>query len=127
MIRDCVCCGNAGSMSRFEIETFTIDHAGFSVAVEGFSGWRCAACEDVEFDADSARRYAAAVDAMMRREWEMQARELRRIRPTWIDSRCSRSADRRGHNAFSRYERSEGAPMPAVLNLFRILDKHPEH
>ena len=31
-----------------------------------------------------------------------------------------------GKNAFSRYERGEVRPMPAVLNLFRLLDKHPE-
>ena len=31
-----------------------------------------------------------------------------------------------GHNAFSRYERGEVAPMPAVVNLFRILERHPE-
>jgi HTH-type transcriptional regulator/antitoxin MqsA len=31
-----------------------------------------------------------------------------------------------GKNAFSRYERGEARPMPAVLNLFKLLDKHPE-
>jgi HTH-type transcriptional regulator / antitoxin MqsA len=31
-----------------------------------------------------------------------------------------------GHNAFSRYERGEAVPLPAVVNLFRLLDKHPE-
>ncbi len=31
-----------------------------------------------------------------------------------------------GNNAFSRYERGEAKPMPAVVNLFRLLDRHPE-
>lgn len=31
-----------------------------------------------------------------------------------------------GHNAFSRYERGEAQPVAAVLNLFRLLDAHPE-
>ncbi len=31
-----------------------------------------------------------------------------------------------GHNAFSRYERGEAKPIKAVLNLFRLLDHHPE-
>jgi len=31
-----------------------------------------------------------------------------------------------GHNAFSRYERGEAKPLPAVINLFRLLDRHPE-
>lgn len=30
------------------------------------------------------------------------------------------------HNAFSRYERGEGVPLPVVMNLFRLLDKHQE-
>jgi HTH-type transcriptional regulator/antitoxin MqsA len=31
-----------------------------------------------------------------------------------------------GHNAFSRYERGAAQPLPAVVNLFRLLDRHPE-
>ena len=31
-----------------------------------------------------------------------------------------------GHNAFSRYERGEATPLPAVMNLLRFLDRHPE-
>jgi HTH-type transcriptional regulator/antitoxin MqsA len=31
-----------------------------------------------------------------------------------------------GHNAFSRYERGEVLPLPAVIKLLRLLDKHPE-
>lgn len=29
-------------------------------------------------------------------------------------------------NAFSRYENGKAKPVPAVINLFRLLDKHPE-
>jgi hypothetical protein len=45
-----------------------------------------------------------------------------------VGSRCSAGKARLtggGHNAFSRYERGEAAPLPAVINLFRLLDKHP--
>lgn len=31
-----------------------------------------------------------------------------------------------GHNAFSRYERGEAKPIQAVINLFRLLDHHPD-
>jgi HTH-type transcriptional regulator/antitoxin MqsA len=31
-----------------------------------------------------------------------------------------------GVNAFSRYENGKAKPVPAVINLFRLLDKHPE-
>ena len=31
-----------------------------------------------------------------------------------------------GKNAFSRYERGEARPLAAGVNLFKLLDKHPE-
>ncbi len=31
-----------------------------------------------------------------------------------------------GKNAFSRYERGQAKPVAAVVNLFRLLDKHPD-
>ena len=31
-----------------------------------------------------------------------------------------------GKNAFSRYERGEARPLAAVVNLFKLLDRHPE-
>jgi len=47
---------------------------------KGLSGWRCGACGEVEFDAESARRYAAAGDALVLRARERQRKEIRRIR-----------------------------------------------
>ena len=65
MARKCVSCGAPRAMTRFENETFGIDHAGLSARVEGLSGWRCGTCGEVEFDADSALRYAAAGDDLV--------------------------------------------------------------
>ena len=31
-----------------------------------------------------------------------------------------------GKNAFSRYERGQAKPVAAVVNLFKLLDKHPD-
>ena len=31
-----------------------------------------------------------------------------------------------GKNAFSRYERGQAKPVTAVINLFRLLDRHPD-
>ncbi|MGZ8218763.1 type II toxin-antitoxin system MqsA family antitoxin [Methylomagnum sp.] len=31
-----------------------------------------------------------------------------------------------GKNAFSRYEHGQAKPVAAVVNLFRLLDRHPE-
>src|SRR5450759_1974360 len=67
-------------MARFDGETFTINHAGMIARVKGLSGWRCGACGEVEFDAGSARRYAAAGDELVLRDRERQSKEIRRIR-----------------------------------------------
>ena len=80
MTRLCVGCERNAKLERFENESFTISHAGATVSVPGLSGWRCDACGEVEFDPDSARRYAAAGDELVMAERARQASELRRIR-----------------------------------------------
>jgi len=127
MARLCMNCESRKGMTRFKDETFTIDHAGRTIDIDGLSGWRCGHCGEVEFDASSAQRYAAASDEMVLHERAKQSEEIRRIRHKL---RLSQAAAARltggGHNAFSRYERGEATPMPAVINLFRLLDEHPE-
>lgn len=122
-------CGECGAAAplRFKGETFPITHAGATVEVEGLAGWRCAACGEVEFDADSARRYAAAGDDLVLRARDAERAEIRRIRrKLGLSQAMAARLTGGGHNAFSRYERGEVAPMPAVVNLFRLLDRHPE-
>ena len=125
--RNCLSCETGKPMRRFENEDFVVDHAGMTKTVEGLSGWRCDACAEVEFDPDSAQRYAAAGDALVLRAREQQSQEIRRIRrKLGLSQVAAARLTGGGHNAFSRYERGEAAPLPAVVNLFRLLDKHPE-
>lgn len=127
MTRKCTHCESHKGMVRFKDETFTIKHAGMAAKVEDVSGWRCEACGEVEFDAASARRYAAAGDTLVMRDRERQSKEIRRIRrKLGLSQLAAARLTGGGHNAFSRYERGEAAPLPAVVNLFRLLDKHPE-
>lgn len=127
MVRKCANCASSKGMTRFKSETFTIKHAGMTMTVKGLSGWRCGACDEVEFDAESARRYAAAGDELVLRARERQSKEIRRIRrKLGLSQIAAARLTGGGHNAFSRYERGEVAPLPAVVNLFRLLDKHPE-
>jgi len=127
MGRKCGSCGAQKGMVRFKGESFTVKHEGMSLVVRGLSGWRCDACGEVEFDTASARRYASAGDELVTRARQRQSKEIKRIR---LKLGLSQVAAGRltggGHNAFSRYERGEAAPLPAVINLFRLLDKHPE-
>jgi len=114
-------------MTWFENEAFTIEHAGMAAEVKGLSGWRCDACGEVEFDAGSAQRYATAGDALVLAERERMSKEIRRIRnKLGLSQVAAARLTGGGHNAFSRYERGEATPMPAVINLFRLLDRHPE-
>jgi len=125
--RKCTNCEARKGMTRFEGESFAIEHAGMTATVEKLSGWRCGACGEVEFDAVSARRYAAAGDALVLRDREQQRKEIKRIRrKLGLSQVAAARLTGGGHNAFSRYERGEAAPLPAVVNLFRLLDKHPE-
>jgi HTH-type transcriptional regulator/antitoxin MqsA len=127
MARKCLNCKSRKGMTRFVGETFTIEHAGLTAKVEGLSGWRCSACGEVEFDASSARRYAAVGDELVLRQRAQQSKEIRRIRrKLGLTQVAAARLTGGGHNAFSRYERGEAAPLPAVVNLFRLLDKHPE-
>ena len=127
MARKCLNCEARKGMTRFEGETFVVDHAGMSATVEGLAGWRCGSCGEVEFDPDSARRYAAAGDELVLRERERQSKEIRRIRrKLGLTQVAAARLTGGGHNAFSRYERGEATPLPAVVNLFRLLDKHPD-
>jgi HTH-type transcriptional regulator/antitoxin MqsA len=127
MARKCLNCEDRKGLTRFEGATFTVEHAGRKAKVEGLSGWRCAACGEVEFNAESARRYAAAGDALVLRERRRQSKEIRRIRrKLGLSQVAAAQLTGGGHNAFSRYERGEATPLPAVIKLLRLLDKHPE-
>ncbi|MEQ9334859.1 type II toxin-antitoxin system MqsA family antitoxin [Thalassobaculum sp.] len=127
MTRTCLTCDSAKEMTRFEGETVTVEHEGLTATVEGLSGWRCPDCGEVEFDPDSARRYAAAGDDLVLRHRERQRQEIRRIRrKLGLTQAAAARLTGGGHNAFSRYERGEAVPLPAVVNLFRLLDRHPE-
>ncbi len=67
-------------MAHFENETSTVEHAGLKAKIEGLSGWRCGDCDKVEFDARSAKRYAAAGDKLVLQDRDRQRQEIRRIR-----------------------------------------------
>ena len=125
--KQCPECGEKGrrGMQRFTHETLFL--ADQTTQIKDLGGWRCASCGTTELDAASMRRYAAASDAWVHEQRRVQREELRRIRRKLkLTQREAAALTGGGHNAFSRYERGEAQPMPAVINLFRLLDRHPE-
>jgi HTH-type transcriptional regulator / antitoxin MqsA len=122
----CLNCDSRTPLIRFENEAFSVDYAGISETVPHLSGSRCSACGEIEFDAESAESYGAAGDALIQRARAQQSQEIRRIRrKLGLTQAAAARLTGGGHNAFSRYERGETEPMPAVVNLLRLLDKHP--
>ncbi|MCL2346100.1 MAG: type II toxin-antitoxin system MqsA family antitoxin [Desulfobulbus sp.] len=118
-------CGACGGdkATAFTNETFTIAD---DVVVHGLSGERCDSCGEVYFDAESQDRYIDASDAwvLARREEEQKLLASVRKKLKLTQRQASRLTGG-GHNAFGRYERGEVRPLPAVVNLFKLLDKHP--
>lgn len=95
--------------------------------VKGVLGWHCLVCGEVEFDPGEGQRYSAALDALADTVAAEDAAALRAIRiRLGLTQKAAAELTGGGHNAFSRYERGEVRPMPAVINLFRALDKYPE-
>ena len=125
----CQACGNCGARDAapFKGEAFRIAHKGLSAEVKGLSGWRCSPCGETVFDRRSAKRYAAAGDKLMLQARAAERSEIRRIRrKLGLSQAMAAKLTGGGHNAFSRYERGEALPLPAVVNLFRLLDQHPD-
>jgi HTH-type transcriptional regulator/antitoxin MqsA len=90
-------------------------------------GWHCPVCGEVEFDPGEGQRYSAAMDKLTATVNAEVATMLRDIRKRLgLTQKQASVLTGGGHNAFSRYERGEARPMPAVTNLFRALDKDPE-
>jgi len=67
MTRICTYCQGGKNMNRIEDENFIIEHESMTAKVEGLSGWRCSTCGEMEFDPESAQRYAATGDKLVLR------------------------------------------------------------
>lgn len=120
--KSCAECGSK-KLTRFRGKSLPL-HDG--TPVPGLSGVRCADCGEVYLDAASHTRYAAAGDArVLARRDEERAMLVRVRKKLKLTQQQAAALTGGGHNAFSRYERGEARPMPAVVNLFRLLDKHP--
>lgn len=125
--RLCLSCDAGQAMQPFSGDTVVVTHGELRESVPNLSGWRCPACGEVEFDRESAQCYAEAGDRLVQQARSRQRAELRRVRrKLGLSQRRAAELTGGGHNAFSRYERGEAEPMPAVVNLFRLLDRHPD-
>jgi len=112
-----------------DVRNVKVTRKELSTTVKNIAGLFCDNCDEIEFDAstDSAERYAAAGDKLVLQNRAKAAATLKlqrqRLKLTQAQAALLTGG---GHNAFSRYESGAAQAVPAVYNLFSILDKHPE-
>ena len=125
MARECLNCGGVMQLATKDVP---FEYKGRESGVPKVTGWHCQSCHEVEFakkgDGD---RFAKAVDQFASEIDAQVAADLARIRKKLklTQGEAARITGG-GPNAFSRYERGKARPLPAVTNLFKILDRHPE-
>jgi HTH-type transcriptional regulator/antitoxin MqsA len=123
----CLQCDN-GTKLKLETKDVTVEVRGESCVVPKVTGWHCPVCGEIEYtDNDSSDRMWNAIETLgakaKARDAAILAHARKRLKLT---QKQAAELTGGGHNAFSRYERGEAVPMRAVINLFKLLDKHPE-
>ncbi len=125
MARECLNCGKG--ILRHAVKDVPYEYKGHTTAVSKVAGWHCPHCREVEFDPGEGKRFAETIKRIAAQIDIQEAAELARIRKklklTQLEAARITGG---GPNAFSRYERGKARPLPAVTNLFRLLDRHPE-
>lgn len=125
MPRECMNCGKG--ILRHAVKDVPYQYKGHATVAPKIAGWHCPKYHEVEFDPGEAKRFeqiiqraAAEIDA---REAAELARIRKKLKLTQLEAAQITGG---GPNAFSRYEPGNARPLPAVTNLFRLLDRHPE-
>lgn len=104
-----------------------VEYRGHRATVRAIEGWHCPACGEIEFAGKEGTRYVAALEKLRLKVDAKESAELARIRKKLnLSQRRAAAIAGGGVNAFSRYENGKARPVAAVINLFRLLDKHPE-
>ena len=124
MKRECLKCGQKEMVQTVRDVPYT--YKGCHTVISQVKGWHCFECGEVEFDAGGGVRFAEAIKQCAK---EIDARvtvELSRIRKKLkLTQQEAALLTGGGRNAFSRYEHGKAKPLQSVINLFKILDKHP--
>lgn len=123
-------CPNCGSSQMvYETRDLEISYKGRSTVAQGIEGQFCMDCGEGILDRFNGDKYGTAI------------REFRNsvnsdfVEGSWIagvrkkldlDQKTAASIFGGGASAFSRYERGTAKPPKSLVQLFKILEKHPE-
>ena len=104
----------------------TFEYRGRVLEFEQVGAW-CSQCGEGVMTGKEAAATEPLIDRFIATVDSEEAAELVRIRKRLkLTQRQAAQITGGGHNAFSRYERGEVRPLPAVIKLMRLLDRHPE-
>lgn len=125
MRRRCLHCGQ-GEMVH-AIRDVPYEYRGHKTVIASVRGWHCPQCHEVEFDAGEGVRFAETIKQIAQEIDAQEAADLARIRRKLkLTQQEAAKITGGGPNAFSRYEHGKAKPLPAVINLFKLLDRHPD-
>jgi HTH-type transcriptional regulator/antitoxin MqsA len=125
MKRECLSCGQKEMV--YAVRDVSYIYKGHETVIPKVKGWHCTLCREVEFEAGEGVRFAEVIEKHASEINLMEAAEILRIRKKLkLTQQEASLLTGGGQNAFSRYERCKVKPMQAVVNLFKLLDKHPD-
>lgn len=102
------------------------EYRGHKLEYDQEGAW-CDKCGEGIVTGKEAAATESMLDDFIAKVDKEEATELARIRKKLgLSQKEAAMIAGGGHNAFSRYERGEARPVAAVVNLFRLLDRHPE-
>lgn len=127
MDKFCLQCDD-GTVLTLETKDVPLDVRGESCLVPKVAGWHCPVCGDIQYEnREDAARVWQAIDALSAKAKAHDSAVLVKTRKRLkLTQKQAAELTGGGHNAFSRYERGEVVPMRAVVNLFKLLNNHPE-
>jgi HTH-type transcriptional regulator / antitoxin MqsA len=102
------------------------EYRGRTLEYDQVGAW-CSHCNEAVLTGKEATATEPLLDEFMIKVDKEEAADLARIRKRLkLTQKEASRITGGGHNAFSRYERGEAKPLPAIVKLLRLLDKHPE-
>ena len=123
----CPCCGAAELVH--DTRDLTCTYKGEQGIASQVTGDYCPACGEVVLTAQEGDRYAAWRQAFQKQVngQHFDPTDIARVRQKLaLDQREAGELFGGGVNAFSRYENGKTKPPLALLQLLKVLDRHPE-
>jgi len=123
----CPICGAAELIQDTRDVPYT--YKGEATIIPAVTGEFCPACDEVILNREHGDRYSELLGAFQRQvnaafvDPDYITRVRRKLD---LDQRQAAELFGGGVNAFSRYENGKTKPPLALVNLFKLLDRHPD-